>query len=440
MGGYSIAWITPFQDRKPIIYSRGTAPRTTRTSSGDGRFAPRSATETVQADPVVVQLCLASVLVGCTGAFQVFAPGGAGAILVFGPLVLACWLLLIHVLSPVNLPSGRSNEVLPLVLLVMTPGLSILWSTHPAKSLNDALTIFILGILGITVSKFLSFEARLKVIGTVLAVLVLISILVVFVAPSVGIDNDTRADAWRGIFLNKNSLGRVAAIELLVTTILAIRGPAKNRPGWFGIAGISLVTVLNSDSQTALIGVLAALVVLIVTSKSRFRRTAAKKVGTVIIGIYLGFSVLIPVLGPLIATFFTRDPTLTGRTTLWAIAEGFAAQKPLLGWGFGAVWQTEGGIGLVMSQALTFVPGSAHNGLLDLRLQNGLLGVVLVIIALWLLLVRSLSNQSMLQMASAQIAYVTLLLTMDLTESTLYFGLTWFLMWIFLTADRQTRM
>ncbi|UYY80859.1 O-antigen ligase family protein [Arthrobacter sp. YA7-1] len=387
--------------------------------------------------PIVVQLSLASVLVGSTGAFQVFAQTGGGATLVYAPLAVACWLIIIQLLSPVHFPKERWAELLPLLILCLAPTLSVLWSSYQQKTVNDAITLVVFGLLGITISKYLNFETRLRTAALVIGGLLVISVLVVALFPTYGIDNDTRSIAWRGIFLNKNSLGRVAAIELLLAAYLFVKGSGFLRIVWLLSILLSVAVILNSDSQTALVAALAGLAVAFILERRRSRRNLASRFATILVASYLVLSNLIPLAGPIVAGYLSRDTTLTGRTFLWSFANQFADQKPIFGWGFGAVWQTPGGVGDAISQQLTFVPGSAHNGLIDLRLQLGLFGICLFASGLWMLIYRTLKSTNATTQYPWKIGYVVLLLTMDLAESTFFFGLTWFLAWVFLSDYRS---
>lgn len=386
--------------------------------------------------PAIVSLCLASVLIGCTGAFQVFASPGGGGVLVFAPLALACWLIVIQIASPVPFPKERWSELLPLLLLCVGPLLSIMWSDFQQKTATDAITLLVFGLLGISISKYISFDQRLTTTAYTLGMLIGLSVLVVFLAPSYGIDVDSRAVAWRGIFSNKNSLGRVAAIELLVCAFLVVKSTGGRRLFWVAASVLSVVVLINSDSQTAFLAALVGLALVWVVSLRAWSPSLAVRIPTALLATYFLLSSLVPIVGPVVAGFVSRDPTLTGRTVLWALSEQFADQKPIFGWGFGAVWQTDGGIGQTISRSLTFIPGSAHNGLIDLRLQLGFMGLLLLAAGLWILIRQALSTPRELSRASWKVGYLAVLLTMDLTESTFYFGLTWFLAWIFLGGDR----
>src|SRR5262249_50110753 len=83
------------------------------------------------------------------------------------------------------------------------------------------------------------------------------------------------------------------------------------------------------------------------------------------------------------------DPTFTGRTDIWQFAIDKILERPWLGHGFGAFWETEE---TVYAPELANIAGNesasashAHNGFLDLALTTGIPGLALGL--LWTLVV-----------------------------------------------------
>lgn len=69
-----------------------------------------------------------------------------------------------------------------------------------------------------------------------------------------------------------------------------------------------------------------------------------------------------------VASIFSRDETLTGRTDIWAYLIPYATAYPLLGHGFGGFWTD-------VHRAAT--SSHAHNGYLDIILNIGFIGLIL---------------------------------------------------------------
>jgi O-antigen ligase len=76
-----------------------------------------------------------------------------------------------------------------------------------------------------------------------------------------------------------------------------------------------------------------------------------------------------------VTSFFDRDVTLTGRTTIWGASLLLGMDHPWIGHGFNAFWLgDEGPSGQIRKLAGWDVP-SAHNGYLEIWLDLGLCGL-----------------------------------------------------------------
>jgi O-antigen ligase len=88
---------------------------------------------------------------------------------------------------------------------------------------------------------------------------------------------------------------------------------------------------------------------------------------------------------------FHRDATLTGRVGLWSHLLDVAFRRPWLGHGFGALWTFESFREQIQELAgWSAQPLIADNGLLDIFLHLGILGVLLLVAVLILVTFRSL--------------------------------------------------
>ena len=91
-----------------------------------------------------------------------------------------------------------------------------------------------------------------------------------------------------------------------------------------------------------------------------------------------------------VLSFVSRDPSFTGRTTVWIVSIAMITRHPWLGYGYNEFWP---GYGSDIVSRLTGLPemSHAHNAILNLWLDVGLLGVVIFILqylkSLWRALV-----------------------------------------------------
>src|SRR6202034_1398271 len=79
-----------------------------------------------------------------------------------------------------------------------------------------------------------------------------------------------------------------------------------------------------------------------------------------------------------------KDPSLTGRTPLWTAVIRLIDQKPVLGWGYRAMFQSNDASTAIMDRVADFGASSSHNAFLDITLSLGLAGtttMALVVLA-----------------------------------------------------------
>ena len=89
----------------------------------------------------------------------------------------------------------------------------------------------------------------------------------------------------------------------------------------------------------------------------------------------LGWADLLTTLG--------RSATLTGRTRIWQMSLDNIAQRPWLGYGFGAFWRSGEVEARTMWQILHWIVPHAHNLWLEIGLELGIVGMTGITL-LWL--------------------------------------------------------
>jgi exopolysaccharide production protein ExoQ len=79
-----------------------------------------------------------------------------------------------------------------------------------------------------------------------------------------------------------------------------------------------------------------------------------------------------------VLTFFGKDPTLTGRTIIWAAVLDSALKHPFLGWGYNAFWLGFKGESELVLLRVHFSIAQSQSGALDLLVGLGGIGLALV--------------------------------------------------------------
>jgi len=116
-----------------------------------------------------------------------------------------------------------------------------------------------------------------------------------------------------------------------------------------------------------------------------------------------------------------RDATLTGRTQLWADVIVQIEDKPWLGYGFGGFWLGWNGPSAAIWEETTWQPPHAHNGILDLWLDLGAVGVALFVVGFVVAVVRALrlAQRSCDRAELLPIAFLVFMFLYNFSESTI---------------------
>ncbi|OED47344.1 hypothetical protein AB838_16130 [Rhodobacteraceae bacterium (ex Bugula neritina AB1)] len=264
--------------------------------------------------------------------------------------------------------------------------------------------------------------------------------------------------AMTGIFAHKNMLG--AKMLLLWAAALCVAFDPWFRLWLRGaalmLAALAFMLILRSHSATAL--VLSLAIIAMIGGFSFFagdgRRTPADRIaaGLITIGV---LAIALPALlsGPdtLVDAFFDRlgkSRTLTGRTQLWAYAEGVIRQHPVTGYGGGGFWRYQEN-DLVRQIFAKFHKSpnqvfSFHNSFYENTVHFGLIGLVLTVWTLvWAfgrLAAQLLQHGGMPFIFFLAVAGVELIRAMVESELMRPFVLAHMLIWIgacFLSKHRQ---
>lgn len=206
------------------------------------------------------------------------------------------------------------------------------------------------------------------------------SLVMIFAFPAIGVHQYDNAGLWRGLWYEKNQMGAV----MVIGAISAAACLASSNPRWLlpALALIlSSVLVLATQSKTSLLCLLVGLGLIAGFWAMRRGGPAISVIAiwsAVVLtgaGIWLWETHSVAVLEAL-----GKDPSLTGRTDIWDSLMRKVADRPWTGYGYGAFWGREGEsipADWVRKETGWHVP-SAHNGWIDLLVQLGWPGAVLV--------------------------------------------------------------
>jgi exopolysaccharide production protein ExoQ len=257
--------------------------------------------------------------------------------------------------------------------LVALAVVSILWSIDPDFSMHRILALVGTTIFGLYLGLRYSIADQLKLLAYALGLGALLTIAAVILIPDYAImpDND---NAWRGVFVHKNTAGVYMALGVGVLILLAI-AERRHRLLHSALAAICLMLVVFSHSATATVTLVSFVAVFL------FSRilNMSWKLALASLGLTLPIMIALLLWSYLnfadVTALLDRSPTLTGRTSLWGFVMAAIARAPFLGYGYDSFWAANGRE--ITRSVAGWESPHAHNGILELMLNLGLIGLLL---------------------------------------------------------------
>lgn len=306
---------------------------------------------------------------------------------------------------------------------------SVSWSGDPTGSfkrvIKDFGMLFVIGVLFSEKDPLLAMRAVY-----VRCALVLFPLSVVFIKyfPSYARAYSAAGDVMvTGVTTQKNSLGEIVMIFTLFLIWDYFETRADRQPGSIRVPWDRLILLLMaawllniSESKTALVCTLVGTLLIV-----RGGRFASKAFNTAVLAGALSLPLLLlfsqqfsSIIAPLIGAL-GRNMTFTGRTDIWEHIT-FKTVNPIVGAGFWNFWGGSGGYEI--SRVMNTIVPNAHNGYLDIYLDGGILG--LVILSLLLVtsgrrIIRSLNeNSDSHRYLRVKFAFLVVAIIYNLSEST----------------------
>ena len=267
-----------------------------------------------------------------------------------------------------------------LLLLPAYCMLSTLWSQFPENTFRYSAQLMLTLAIGVVIAGRVTTPTLLKSLFIVYGIGVIASLLFGYI-PS--------GAAWLGIFGSKNAFAAHIAVFSLasVAVLVDARSPFLLRIAALGGALISGPLLVMAQSAGAILMVVPCVAIIVLVMLTN-RLTGMQKV-------FLAACVvlILAVIGLLIAgdgqalladilDSSGKDPSLTGRTDLWATGFSFIAERPLQGVGYRAFW-VPGFAPAEQLWAMFDVPSGAgfnfHNTYISNAVEIGLIGLLLQI-------------------------------------------------------------
>lgn len=323
-----------------------------------------------------------------------------------------------------------------LSLFVLWATATMLWSPYPEVTFRKLWSLYgvILLALAFHVAGW-SRERFATVFRSVLGILMIVSLLLVLFLPHIGTHYDgPHAGLWRGVRSHKNSLGAMAGLAMVFWLHAWLTLAVKPRTGLI-MVGLALLLLAGAQSVTAALTatVVGSLLVLMLRPPLTGKHVVAAcvlaaAVLVMAVGLVLfaaGDSLTLAHLLEPVANLLGRDITLTGRDELWALTLAQFRENWLLGYGYETFWLGHTGPSGQIIDMLYWIPWQAHNGYIDTLNETGVVGMLIVTA----FLVRHFTGTLQLSRvdgdsAALHLALLTMILISNLSESSLFAGLS----------------
>ena len=320
--------------------------------------------------------------------------------------------------------------ILPALLATLAIA-STVWSLDPLLTLRRSVPFALAGLFGLWFAARYSPARQFAILRFAMMALALATVALVVLAPSLGLDHTPgHASDWQGVFTQKNACGRI----MVLATAIILYGERRSllRPSRLATLALFIFVLIMSGSRGAWMIEAALLFLWLLLALARH---AGQRIRLVLAVAAPPFSIALGAILVLrvhdLAPLLGRDPTLTGRTAIWAHVTRFVFQRPLLGYGYDAFWRGMQGPSFQVAAAVHFVVAHAHNGFLEITLELGSAGLLLFVLSwlrgwgkLW-----PLWQRGAIDRIAWPLALLVLIVLYNLDENTLliYNGLFWIL-------------
>ena len=348
----------------------------------------------------------------------------------------------------------------PLALLVFWMGFSVVWSQYRPQTLLS----FVLQVASVLFALFLAnqfgWRQLLNVLSNTVRFILVASLLFEIYAAITGpvepffpnYEGDPPAAAYlwsqgnlfegqriQGIVGNANLLAFIAVLGLLLFLIeFIVTAGSKWIPALSMVLALALAVLAQSAGMffAGLLVTFAALVAIFAEGKLPNIRHKIYGRAILVLG---AIGVAIAIFHAQIFDFLGKSPDASGRFDIWQTVFGLVIEKPIEGWGWIGYWipGVEPWEGLIEINGVPMY--QAHNALLDVWVQLGVVGLVAMIwlliqsfIRLWRIAVRHTSPLYLYPL------FIFLVITaQSLTESRLLIEISWILLVLVSVKSRE---
>ncbi len=308
-----------------------------------------------------------------------------------------------------------------LLLLVGMVAISFMWSFTPDATFTSAIALIGTTLFGIYFATRYTMQQQIQLLGWMFGLVVVLSFGFALLLPKYGIMSGVHSGTWRGIYTHKNVLGKTMVLGAAVFWLLTVTQKKISLVALSFLA-LTIALLVLSTSTSSLVNLVVLLSASIGFRALWLKGAAMVPVFSVAMILTIGIVTTVTVASEALLGSVGKDTTLTGRTQVWEAVIDKIYLHPWLGYGFDGFWQGINSEGGDVWRAIGGWPApNAHNGVLDVFLSLGLIGVTIIAIGFLMNLVRSLNwvRSSKSQQGLWPIVFMMYLAMSNTTETSL---------------------
>ena len=261
--------------------------------------------------------------------------------------------------------------------------LSAIWSSYSLLSFKRSFQLLTTYMVLMNSVLFLPYRSIIRVIKIILFTYVIVTIFSgLFISQAIDPDFKT----WRGIEIQKNMLGQKSLLIFVLSLLFFEKDQNRiSKVISYSVLILSGLIILLAYSSTNIMGLGLVLFLLVIFFiETIFKPIGAGRYTTVII-ILFAFCLSITVILfsketlELITGMLGKDLSFSGRTEIWAYLWPQAMKKFWLGYGYCTYWVMNSPRLAQFQYFFDFQINEAHNGYLEIMLQLGFIGILLLV-------------------------------------------------------------
>jgi exopolysaccharide production protein ExoQ len=308
-------------------------------------------------------------------------------------------------------------SVFPLIAVVSFAAISFFWSQDPQLSLRRSIALSLTLVFGVYLASRFEIREHFRLLAWTFSVCIVSS----FLFELLGLNPTQEYAGWYGIFDHKNSLGRNMVLGSLVFLFWKKVEPEHRQLAIAGLLASAALILLSRDTTSFV--VLPLMLIILPYLQWTLRRSACWAAGGIALLLASGAISVFYLFTHIewVAGLLGKDPMLTGRLPLWIVSVVMAVRRPWLGYGYSAFWLPDQGYTQRIWHLMGWVIPHAHNGLLELWLELGLVGTALflVVFAYYVVRASGLVRRNSEPAAAWPLIFLMFLFFENLTESAL---------------------